>query len=482
MSPRTSLVCFVLVTVGLGGYFGAPFLGKGNKLAHLPGATSHGHHQIEVACDQCHTPFGGVKNDACNKCHAESLTAANDSHPDGKFADPRNAERAAGLDARACVTCHREHAPERTVVGVSIAGDFCIKCHQDVLQERPSHKDFATDSCSNSGCHNFHDNRALYEDFLVKHLREPEELAVRQVLPLGWVPVAVPASAAPSVDAGAEPTDAGADAEAANEADAGAANEDAGAVATKQLSVKDHDAPSGAGDDAALNDAWAKSAHGKEGVNCTACHRPTNASSGDAKWQNKVEHTACAGCHQVEDAGFLQGLHGMRLASKLSPMTPELAQLPMKSAAGHATLGCNSCHKAHAFDTSSAAVDACVGCHDDQHTLAYKASRHFLLWEQERSGKAAKGTGVSCATCHLPREVHQENGRSKVLVQHNQNANLRPSDKMLRSVCMSCHGLGFSIDALADPDLVRRNFNGRSGRHVTSLDMAETRLKTKTGK
>ena len=58
---------------------------------------------------------------------------------------------------------------------------------------------------------------------------------------------------------------------------------------------------------------------------------------------------------------------------------------------------------------------------------------------------------------------------------------LRPNDKMLRSVCMSCHGLGFSIDALADPEMTRRNFNGRPGRHVTSLEMAEKRLKKKTG-
>ena len=68
-------------------------------------------------------------------------------------------------------------------------------------------------------------------------------------------------------------------------------------------------------------------------------------------------------------------------------------------------------------------------------------------------------------------------GVTRVLVQHNQNANLRPNDKMLRSVCMSCHGLGFSMDALADPEMRRRNFNGRPGRHVTSLEMAEKRLK-----
>src|SRR6185503_9111190 len=113
---------FLLITVVLGGYFGAPFFQeKGDKRAHLPGETSHGHYQIEVACAQCHTPFGGVRNDACTRCHGEELTAANDSHPDGKFADPRNAERSQALDARSCVTCHREHVPDRTHAGVTIA-------------------------------------------------------------------------------------------------------------------------------------------------------------------------------------------------------------------------------------------------------------------------------------------------------------------------------------------------------------------------
>jgi len=443
MSTRVSVICFLVITVVLGAYYGAPFLGKGDQRAHLPGPTSHGHHQIEVGCDQCHTPFGGVKNDACSKCHGEALTAVNDSHSEGKFADPRNAERAAGLDARACVTCHREHVPGMTSDGVSIAQDFCIKCHADVSQERPSHKTFAPDSCGNSGCHNFHDNRALYEDFLLKHLHEPEELATLQVPLRG----------------------------------ASMGKTDAGAPSPSPLTAKDRDAPAAAGNDAAITADWEKTAHARAGINCGRCHQIEDPSTGAAKWQSKIDRAACLGCHANEDNGFLKGLHGMRLASKLPPMTPELAQLPMKADAKHNQLGCNSCHKAHTFDTAYAAVEACVGCHDDEHTLAYKASRHFRLWELEQSGKASKGTGVSCATCHLPREVHTEGGVTTVQAQHNQNANLRPNDKMLRSVCMSCHGLGFSMDALADPDMRRRNFNGRPGRHVTSLELAEKRAK-----
>jgi hypothetical protein len=47
---------------------------------------------------------------------------------------------------------------------------------------------------------------------------------------------------------------------------------------------------------------------------------------------------------------------------------------------------------------------------------------------------------------------------------------------MLRSVCLACHGAGFAIDALADGELVGRNFNGRPAVHVGSLSMVERRL------
>ena len=53
--------------------------------------------------------------------------------------------------------------------------------------------------------------------------------------------------------------------------------------------------------------------------------------------------------------------------------------------------------------------------------------------------------------------------------------NLQPNEKMIRGVCMKCHGLSFSIDALADPVLIERNFQGQPSRHVESVDMAVRR-------
>jgi hypothetical protein len=437
MSARTGLLVGSLLSAALGGYYGAPFaLPSADKRALLPGRTSRGHHLVEAACSACHTPFEGVSNEACLRCHEASLTAAEDSHPTSKFVDPRNASRVAGLDARACVTCHREHAPERTREGgVTLPADFCAACHEGVARERPSHAGFSFDGCAATGCHRFHDNRALYEGFLARHLHEPE------VLPSPRVPLRTPPRSRPL----------------------GRADADASA----------RDAPT----DEILVRAWEGSAHARGGVSCTPCHDVQEPATGMIAWTDHPGDAACGACHAAETAGFAAGMHGMRAASGLPPLTPALSRLPMRPESRDVPLGCDACHAAHDYDTRRAAVEACLGCHDDRHSREYRASRHYLLWQRELAGSGAPGSGVSCATCHLPRVVVRTHGTSVVRVEHDQNENLRPRDKMLRTVCLSCHGLGFSVDALADRDLVARSFNGRPSGHVESLDMAERRAR-----
>jgi len=240
-------------------------------------------------------------------------------------------------------------------------------------------------------------------------------------------------------------------------------------------------------EDKVLQD-WAKTAHARAGVNCADCHLIEDRAAHSKRWSDRLDQTVCAPCHQDEVAGFLGGKHGMRLARGLSPMTPAQARLPMKSEAAHRQLRCVSCHEAHEFDTRRAAMDACLSCHDDEHSLAFKRSKHAALWQNELDGEAPAGIGVSCATCHLPREIHGSGGEARVLVQHNQNLNLRPNEKMIRTVCLNCHGLEFSLDALADTALVRSNFTGQPSRHIESMDMARqrqvelqnTKTKTKT--
>ncbi len=433
----------------------------------LIGQTTGGHHQIELACDACHSkPFGGgpVLQAACVACHGEDLKQAKDTHPAKKFADPRNVDRLQLLEATLCVTCHREHKPDIThAMGVTLPTDYCALCHKDIGKERPSHAGLAFSTCASAGCHNFHDNRALYEDFLTKHAGEPDIAAT----PVAKLRLAV--------------------------------NEPAEKRAP--LSRADADAPADQMTDRGVIEDWLATAHAKAGVNCSGCHMPKKqaqpARGAAGVWIDKPDHAVCGECHASEAKTFTQGKHGMRLAAglqssraglfglfkdrPLSPMRPELARLPMSGDAHGSEVGCTTCHGAHKFDvTRDTQVEACLGCHADEHSKAYVGSPHHKLWQAELAGTAPKGSGVSCATCHLPRHaVEDDSGVDHVLTNHNQNANLRPNEKMIRSVCADCHGLRFSIDSLADANLVRRNFAGHPAVHVQSIDWATKRLREK---
>lgn len=396
----------------------------------LPGPTSHGHYQIELSCQSCHSEdftSQAALQSACEQCHAAELKAAHDSHPKSKFQDPRNADRVKALDARQCITCHVEHRPDMEQgMGLTLQRDYCWRCHQEIADERPSHRGMAFDSCASAGCHNFHDNRALYEDFLDKRADEPDLLEpARDQVVLSAVAADAPAGVLPA------------------------------------------DLPEDFSLPAAEQNAWAHDAHGRGEVGCGKCHQS------DAGWSRNVSVERCAECHAAQAKGWLTGRHGMRVAQKLSPMLPELARLPMKKDShGHA-LDCNSCHGAHDYDTRRAAFEACIGCHDDEHSRNYSESSHYELWQRELSGQAPAGSGVSCATCHLPR-VQGDEGN---YVEHNQNDNLRPSEKMIRTACNRCHGVRFAIDALADPALLRNNFSSAPSIHIASVDMARDRAR-----
>jgi cytochrome c3-like protein len=410
----------------------------------VPGQTTSGHHQIELACEACHkSPFAGREaiQESCMRCHGAELKEARDTHPRSKFTDPRNAERAALLDAAQCITCHVEHRPGMTrAMGVTLPDDYCVICHRDIGRERPTHAGASFRDCTTSGCHNFHDNRALYEDFLVKHAQQPAMLEKRTVAARDFRTVIEELSDYP-----------------------------AKRFPLKALGAGDADAVAHLRSSARIAADWLETSHAKVGVNCSGCHQPK---AGGA-WIEKPTHTACEGCHGAEVRGFLGGKHGMRQAVKLPAMDPSEARAPMRGeAAGH-VLGCVSCHAAHRFDTRRAESEACLGCHADRHSVAYEGSPHQRLLAAERAGQLPAGSGVSCATCHLPRIEHRTGDDVKrVLVQHNQNDALRPAEKMIRPVCLQCHGLRFSIDALADARLVAANFRGRPVAKVPSIDWA----------
>ena len=431
-------IFWLLLTIGLGTYFLTTITVGEDKSDFLIGDTTYGHYQIEMECTACHIePFGGkeILQEACMNCHAEELKNAHDSHPKKKFTDPRDAYRLEVIDARYCISCHTEHHKERTLeMGLTLPDDYCYHCHQEIGEERESHKDLPYDSCATAGCHNFHDNRALYEAFLVENAHQP------------WLK-AVAALPEPS---GAKVL----------------ATQQVSKSSTRQFEDKMALHPEHTHD-------WQNSSHFVAGVTCGGCH---SDAAQPTIWIEKPTINQCETCHVNEATTFSAGKHGMRLAKTINyysdAISPGESDLIFNEQADNVQHGCNSCHTSHTFDTKIAAVESCLNCHADEHSKSYKNSPHGKLWSQELNEATNNSAVVTCATCHMPRLEKNINGHQVVIVDHNQNYNLRPNEKMIRPVCMNCHGLEFSIDALADPELIKSNFNGKPGTHIESVDWA----------
>ena len=415
---------WIVLLLGLAFYFYNQ-LTADDKTILIQGKTSNGHYQIEEKCDSCHVAkdkheLGDIKQDKCLACHKEkkrSNTKAN-SHRAKLFEADDKTEQRNILRADQCVTCHEEH--QLGNAGTSQPADFCILCHKDIADDRDSHKDLAFDECGD--CHNYHDNSANYsESFTKKHLGAEANTFEHSKIPklqfsqrfnkkhisepLSWEQKELPATVA------------------ANQA-------------------KD----------------WEGSSHALAGVNCQSCHNDKNK-----QWLEKPDHNSCSSCHKTQLKGFLSGKHGMRLDQKLPNLTTGKARLPMKG--NDKEISCISCHKDHKFDAKAAAVEGCLNCHNDEHSLAYKESKHYQLWKNKDE------LGVSCASCHMPKIEKGKKKNKSVLTQHNQNDNLRPNQKMAKSVCISCHGLGFSIDALQDESLINNNFVTPPSKHIPLIEM-----------
>ena len=446
-------VFWVLVSAAGIAYFAYLNFYAKDKTDLLIGEATHGHHQIELACDACHTdPLGGpvVLQNACVDCHGDQLSQARDDHPKKKFTNPRNASLAETIDATKCVTCHTEHQLEHTgEMGLTVAKDFCFHCHEDVGENRPSHKGLTFETCGSAGCHNYHDNRALYEDFLVQNADQPwlSQISLLKQSNFSHYKAEKPESGKLVSPAYAK------------------------VMAEKIAQHPD------------INQHWQASKHADANIGCINCH---SAEQGSDQWIEKPGIETCRSCYAGEVEGFTEGKHGMRLSNKLnkklSPMSPSLARLEFNEENHHKELTCNSCHNVHELNTQTAATTSCLTCHADEHSQNYSSSPHAALWEKELAGELEPGSGVSCASCHMPTLegkgfVDADRTIKPVHVEHNQSLTLRPNEKMIRPVCMQCHSLEFSIDALADEALIKNNFNGKPSAHIESIDWAVRRVK-----
>lgn len=393
--------------VGVGALLGGLWVAQ-KRQVFLPGTTSDGHHLIEHACASCHSGFEPVNNATCTECHQQDL--ARDSHSVSLFDDPRWAEDLKQLDARRCATCHGEH---RIAPGGSTAEPtFCFPCHDDVPTKRASHARFEPASCGAAGCHNYHDNSALNTSFLLAQRGKPE------TLPSFSLPVwrsSPPGKPLPAVDAPP-------------------------AAATPEIVLR-----------------WTASRHAAASVSCSDCH---------GKAESFVERPgieACARCHSFETDTFAKGKHGMRGEAKLTPLTPELARLPMKPAGSDrpAAMSCGTCHDVHSVDTARAATAACLSCHDDEHSRNFADSPHARLADR------SDGRAITCASCHLPR-LSAAGEPPRVAVSHNNSLTARPVDRMASLVCSHCHSFELALSSLISDEQIRSNFKGRpEARHET---------------
>ncbi len=212
-----------------------------------------------------------------------------------------------------------------------------------------------------------------------------------------------------------------------------------------------------------INQLWESSVHALAEVNCSSCHLDSETKA----LVVQPTQESCRSCHEVATETFLLGKHGIRTAEGLSPLTPKMATLPMKKSAFNQQMNCNTCHNVHSVNTSTAATDSCLSCHNDTHSLNYQNSRHAQLLAAEGTLPRPSSTSVTCATCHLPRQEFA----GVIHVNHNNTYNLLPRDRMVKDVCMNCHGLEYSYNSIFDDELVEANFARPPTLKLQTIDM-----------
>ena len=204
-----------------------------------------------------------------------------------------------------------------------------------------------------------------------------------------------------------------------------------------------------------ITELWQTSAHALNDINCASCHQ----NSETKEFVAVPNHETCQSCHEQAVDTFLLSKHGIRLLEGKSPLTPAMARLPMQHDAMQKQMNCNACHDVHSANTVEASVDACLVCHNDNHSLNYTNSRHAELFAASQELPRPGPGAVSCSTCHLPRVTHGQGDSAFVKVNHNNTYNLKPQDRMVGDVCMNCHGIEYSYNSIFDPELIEANFD-----------------------
>ena len=223
-----------------------------------------------------------------------------------------------------------------------------------------------------------------------------------------------------------------------------------------------------------IEQQWQTSAHALADVNCSSCHQQEETKAFIAL----PTEESCKSCHETSVDTFLLGKHGIRTLEGLSPLTPAMAHLPMQEDALDKQMNCNTCHNVHTVNTYEAAVDSCLTCHSDNHSLNYKNSSHAKIFGEVGTLPRPDLDSVTCATCHLPREVSGDD----VLVNHNNTYTLMPRDRMVKEVCMNCHGIEHAYNSIFDDELVEANFARPPNRELLTFKLVRDLEKKRSSK
>ena len=223
-----------------------------------------------------------------------------------------------------------------------------------------------------------------------------------------------------------------------------------------------------------ITQLWQGSAHGLAEINCSSCHEDGDTN----KFIAVPDQESCRSCHESQVETFLLGKHGIRTLEGLSPLTPKMAQLPMKETALDKQMNCNTCHDVHSVNTFTASVDSCLTCHNDTHSLNYENSRHAELFAGEGTLPRPSAVSVTCATCHLPRQEVN----NFVHVNHNNTYTLLPRDRMVKEVCMNCHSVEYSYNSIFDDELVEENFARSPTLKLETFDLIRALEKKRSSK
>ena len=224
---------------------------------------------------------------------------------------------------------------------------------------------------------------------------------------------------------------------------------------------------------------WEGSAHALNDINCSSCHNNEETN----EFVAKPDQESCRTCHEQAVDTFLLGKHGIRLLEGQQPLQPKLARLKMHEEAFDKQMTCNTCHDVHSVDTMQASVDSCLTCHNDTHSVNYKNSRHAELFAADQGKELARPSSesVSCATCHMARHEVKKGDSKVILVNHNNTYNLKPRDRMVKEVCMNCHGIEYSYNSIFDDELVEADFDKPPTMEHESFELMRAAEERRTG-